>query len=222
MQNTIRYYLLMAYTFMLVVSCAQKTTKPFYDEIQAFKENDKTNPPPKNGIVFVGSSSFAMWRDVQSYFPGYPIINRGFGGSGLGDAIEYQDDIVAPYQPKQVVIYSGENDVASGTVSDREVVERFKKLYELIRRDLPSANIVYISMKPSPSRKQYMPVFESANTMIRDFLAGQNHTAFVDVYTKMLDSTGYPKGEIFLGDSLHMNAKGYAIWKEQIEPELLR
>jgi lysophospholipase L1-like esterase len=36
----------------------------------------------------------------------------------------------------------------------------------------------------------------------------------------MLASDGQPIKEIFLSDSLHMNAKGYAIWKKQIQPYL--
>src|SRR5690242_20586457 len=104
-----RKLFLLAFAVSIVLtSCSQQNEKPFYKDIQAFKAADRQNPPPQNAIVFVGSSSFAMWTDVQSYFPGYTIINRGFGGSVLTDAIEYEDDIIAPYHPKQVVIYSGE------------------------------------------------------------------------------------------------------------------
>jgi lysophospholipase L1-like esterase len=218
----LRCCLLITLSLLFLTSCSQKPTRAFYDDIHAFKQGDKTNPPPQNAIVFVGSSSFTMWQDVRSYFPGYTIINRGFGGSGLNDAIEYEDDIIVPYHPKQVVIYSGENDVATGTVTDQQVFERFKKLFEMLRRDLPQASIVYISMKPSPSRKEYMPIIVSANSMIRDYLTTKKNTQFVDVYSRMLDSTGYPVGEIFREDSLHMNAKGYGIWKEAIQPVLLR
>lgn len=208
--------------FLVVTSCSQESEKPFYKEIQAFKLNDKKQPPPENAIVFVGSSSFAMWTKVQSYFPGYTVINRGFGGSTLKDAIEYEDDIIAPYRPKQVVIYSGENDIATGTVTADEVFRRFTTLFKMIRKDVPNAKIVYVSMKPSPSRANYMPVFKEANEKIRSFLSDQPATGFVDVYSKMLDSTGRPMPEIFLGDSLHMNAKGYAIWKEAITPHLIK
>src|ERR1044071_633737 len=85
---------------------------PFYDEIQGFKKEDSIKPPPKHAILFVGSSSFHFWTDVQDYFPGYAIINRGFGGSSLPDVIHYANDIIFPYQPKQIVIYCGENDLA--------------------------------------------------------------------------------------------------------------
>ena len=202
-------------------SCSRDRDKPFFNEIQAFKKADKQNPPAKNAILFVGSSSFAMWKDVQDYFPGYPIINRGFGGSGLNDAIEYEDDIIVPYQPKQVVIYSGENDIA-GNITANDVVQRFTTLFNMIRRDLPDVKVVYISIKPSPSRQKFMPVMVSANAMIKKFLAGHKNTAFVDIYNKMLDASGNPRPELFLDDMLHMKPAGYEIWKEAITPHLIK
>jgi lysophospholipase L1-like esterase len=38
----------------------------------------------------------------------------------------------------------------------------------------------------------------------------------------MLNEKGEPIKEIFLADNLHMNAKGYAIWKKAIQPFLLK
>jgi len=204
-----------------ITSCSQESKKPFYKEIQAFKAADKQHPPPQNAILFVGSSSFAMWQNVQTYFPEYPIINRGFGGSGLKDAIEYEDDIIAPYHPKQVVIYSGENDIAVN-ISANDVLQRFTTLFNMIRRDLPDASVVYISIKPSPSRQKFMPAMESANAMIKKFLSAKKNTAFVDVYHKMLDASGNPRPELFREDMLHMKRVGYEIWKEAIQPVLLK
>ena len=206
---------------IVATSCSQESDKPFYKEIQAFKAFDKQHPPPKNAILFVGSSSFAMWQDVQNYFPGYPIINRGFGGSGLKDAIEYEDDVIAPYHPKQVVIYSGENDIAANVTAD-EVLKRFTTLFNMIRNDLPKASVVYVSIKPSPSRQKFMPVMESANEMIKKFLLKKKNTTFVDVYHEMLDASGNPRAELFRKDMLHMKRVGYEIWTKELTPVLMK
>ncbi|HLK28261.1 MAG TPA: GDSL-type esterase/lipase family protein [Puia sp.] len=198
---------------------AQQET-PFYNDIQHFKKQDSINPPPQHAILFVGSSSFTKWTDVQNYFPDYKIINRGFGGSSLPDVIRYANDIIIPYHPKQVVIYCGDNDFAvSDTVSVQTVLERFKKLFRIVRKGLPDANIVYVSIKPSPSRMKLMAKGDEANMVIRKFLAKQKNSSFVDVFHLMLDN-GRPMPSIFLSDSLHMNASGYAIWKKAIEPKL--
>lgn len=195
--------------------------KPFWNDIQEFKKQDKIAPPPQNAIVFIGSSSFTKWQDVQNYFPGYTIINRGFGGSTIPQVTSYVNDIVFPYHPKQVVIYCGDNDLASAdSVSPKEVADNFKKLFQVIRTQLPSASIVYISIKPSPSREQLMPKAEKTNKLIKKYLKKQSNTAFVDVYHKMLNKDGSIKRDIFINDQLHMNEKGYTIWQKEIEPVL--
>lgn len=197
--------------------------QPFANEIAAFKKQDSVSFPPKHAILFIGSSSFRKWTDVQEYFPGYTIINRGFGGSTLPDIIRYENEIIFPYQPKQVVIYCGDNDVASSdTVSGKIVFERFKKLFNGIRAKLPKTSVAFISLKPSLSRWSMRERMMKANKLIKDFLSHKKNTAFINVWNSMLGKDGKPMKDIFLEDNLHMNAKGYAIWKKLIEPHLLK
>lgn len=215
------------YLFLIIVTVTTVTAKaqqqPFFDEIESFKKQDSLNPPPQNAILFVGSSSFRKWTDVQSYFPGYAIINRGFGGSSLPHVIRYANDIIFPYHPKEIVIYCGENDFAASDNTSAEMVfERFKTLYAIIRSKMQEVQVVFVSIKPSPSRRKYWPKMIEANKMIKDFISTQQHVAFVDVYQPMLNSDNQPIPEIFESDSLHMNAKGYAIWQKAIEPYLMK
>jgi lysophospholipase L1-like esterase len=196
---------------------------PFFSEIQNFKKADSANFPPKNEILFVGSSSFRKWTDVQKYFPGYKIINRGFGGSTIPNAIYYADKIIFPYHPRQVVIYEGDNDLASSKkITADSVLNRFKTLFYLIRKNLPKTNIAFVSIKPSLSREKLMPEMARANTLIQNFLKDKKNAAFIDVFHSMLNKNGTPKNDIFLNDGLHMNAKGYAIWQKIIRPYLIK
>lgn len=201
---------------------AQQAHPPFWNNIQHFKEQDRVQPPPSGAILFIGSSSFTKWTDVQQYFPGYKIINRGFGGSTLVDAIRYANDIIFPYHPKQIVIYEGDNDAVGKGVTADSIFNRFERLFTLIRTQLPRTPVVYVSIKPSPSREKYMPVMDFANWKIRTFLAHQSHASFVDVYHLMLDDQGLPRKEIFLNDMLHMKPAGYQIWQKAIGPYLTK
>ena len=197
--------------------------QPFAKEIAAFKKQDSLSFPGTGKILFVGSSSFTLWKDVQQYFPEYPIINRGFGGSSLTDLIRYAPDVIFPYDPRQIVIYCGENDFAGDTsLYPSQVAQRFFDLFNLIRARYKKVPIAYISMKPSPSRQHLMARFNVANVMIKNFLKKKKRTAYIDVYKAMLKENGLPKDEIFLADKLHKNAEGYKIWKKIIEPHLLK
>lgn len=222
MKNFVRYIFTILF---IVISFGRGYAQepPFYQEIQAFKSKDSISLPPKHAILFVGSSSFRKWVDVQNYFPGYTIINRGFGGSTLPDVIRYTDDIIFPYQPKQIVIYCGENDFAeSDTVTAQLVFSRFKHLFQLIRNKMPVVPIAFVSIKPSPSRLRLMQKMAEGNLMIKKYLKGKRNASFIDVYHKMLNKDGKPRKDIFIEDNLHMNAKGYKIWQGIIKPYLIK
>lgn len=214
---------LAALTLLPAAFSLQAQQPPFYNEIAAFKKQDSIAPPPAGAIVFAGSSSFARWRDMAAYFPHYTVINRGFGGSSLPDVTRYAADIILPYRPRQVVIYCGDNDLAvSDAVTAKMVYDRFIQLYTTIRSRLKDVEILYISIKPSPSRERLMPRMEEANRLIADYIHTQPHAAFVDVYHLMLTPEGRPIEELFGPDKLHMNAKGYLIWQKAILPYLVK
>ena len=196
---------------------------PFYNEIIDFKKADSTQMPPSNAVLFTGSSSIRMWNNIHKDFPGKTIINRGFGGSSTPHVIQYADEIIFPYNPKQIVIYVGENDFTSTPpATPVEVADRIDSLIHLIRTKLPQVPSVYISIKPSISRISLMPQMKEANQLIKERLEQQKNIVFVDVFSKMLDENGKPMKDIFLADNLHMNAKGYAIWKKALEPVLCK
>ena len=215
---------LFLFLFLFVdIAQAQEQKPPFWDDIQDFKKQDSILFPGTNKILFAGSSSFTMWKDVQDYFPKYAIINRGFGGSTLLDQIRFINDVVFRYRPRQIVFYCGENDLASSdSVTALMVFNRFRQWFNLVRKKFPQVSIVYISMKPSPSRQLLLGKMREGNRQIANFLKKQKRTGFVDVYKEMIDDEGKPFKELFLEDNLHMNKKGYAIWQKLIEPYLLK
>jgi lysophospholipase L1-like esterase len=215
---------LLPFVFFALLNYSYQTraqTTPFWNEIREFKKQDSISAPPQNAILFVGSSSFRIWNTIHQDFSGYKIINRGFGGSSIPDVTRYAGDIITPYHPRQVVIYCGDNDLASSYgVTPEIVLERFQRLFKIIRQDNERAGIIFVSIKPSPSRKYLMPNIVKTNALIESFLEHENNTAYVNVYDSMLNDKGEPMPELFLVDMLHMNAKGYEIWKKALTPYL--
>ena len=212
-----------SFTFLVILSLHGNIfAQPFMSEIKAFRKADSIATPPKNAILLIGSSSFTKWKDVQEYFPEHTLLNRGFGGSSLNDVIYYANDVVLKYQPKQILIYCGENDIAgSNFVTSDTVFERFKILYGIIRSKFKKIPIAFISMKPSPSREKYLVTMQKANEQIKSFIEKQKKAAYIDVYHSMFDADGKILTHIFLSDKLHMNAAGYKIWQGIIAPYLV-
>lgn len=189
-------------------------------EINRFAEIDRSQTPPEGAILFVGSSSIRLWQSLRSDFPQFKVINRGFGGSQFEDVNHYFGQIVTPYRPKKIVLYVGENDIADGKQTAENILEDFKTFVALRDKNLPNTPLVFISLKPSISRWQMWSEMNKANALIKSEIKKHKRIQFADLGSKMLGADGKPLPDIYVSDNLHMNAKGYKIWKENLLPFL--
>jgi len=192
----------------------------FASEIDAFDAADRAAPPAPGGIVFVGSSTIRLWSSLASDFSGLPVINRGFGGSTFPEALHYLQRTVVRYHPRTVVVYEGDNDLASGR-TPRQIADDYRTFVRAVRDSLPNARIVFLAIKPSPSRWKLEPQRQEANRLVRAIVAKDANQTFVDVGTPMIDpSSGHPRPPLYRADSLHMTPAGYAIWRATVVPVL--
>jgi len=189
------------------------------ESLESFAASDRAKAPAPGGIVFVGSSSIRLWNDLEREFGTEGIVKRGFGGSRLSDCARYVAQLVLPYKPRLVVVYAGDNDLAEGATPD-DVLASYAEFVSQVHAALPTTRIAYLSIKPSPSREALMPRAIQANELIETWSKSDPLLEYIDVYTRMLDARGRPRSDLFLADSLHLNAAGYAIWKAAIAEHL--
>ncbi|MBC7976554.1 MAG: GDSL family lipase [Myxococcales bacterium] len=189
------------------------------ESLEGFAALDKARAPAPGGVVFVGSSSIRLWNDLEREFGTEGIVKRGFGGSRLSDVARYAAQLVLPYKPRLVVVYAGDNDLAEGA-SPEAVLASYADFVAQVHAALPQTRIAYLSIKPSPSREALMPAAIQANEQIERWSKSDPMLDYIDVYTRMLDKSGRPRADLFLADSLHLNAAGYAIWKSAIAEHL--
>lgn len=188
--------------------------------MDAFAESDKLRLPQPDGVLFVGSSSIRFWAHMaQDFAPQPVVINRGFGGSTMADCHHLVQQLVVQYQPRQVMVYAGDNDLAQGR-TPAQVLESFEGFVRAVRAALPQARIGYISIKPSPARAALLPQVREANALLKAYVATLPRADFIDIYTPMLAPGGTPREDLFGPDRLHMNAAGYALWRDVIGPYL--
>jgi hypothetical protein len=201
------------------ISARAQTGFPFDNEIRDFKHADSVKVPPKNGILFIGSSSIRKWTDLEQRFRAQPIIRRGVGGCTLEQLVDYYTPyILFPYHPKKIFIYAGENDIAAGKSGDF-VAKEFAKLWAMLSSRLPEAEIYFMAVKPSPSRAKYFPEVKIANTKIKTFLAGKKKGHYIDVASVILKpTTMQPDSSLFESDLLHLNKTGYDKWQAVLQP----
>jgi len=196
----------------------QPASERLESNVVAFEAADKTTPPPKGQIVFVGSSTIARWDTARS-FPDLKIINRGISGSELADAFHYIDRIVLPYEPRLIVVYAGDNDISAGWISEQVAVV-FEKFTRAVHAKLPQTRILYIAIKPSILRWTQIDRMRSANAIIRAYCERDDRLGFIDFDTLMLGYDERPRRELFVEDGLHLSPLGYQIWTSALRPLL--
>lgn len=211
------FILLLANSF--ATAQLQSDSAAWEADISKFEQADRANPPKPGAVLFIGSSSIRKWTDLAQDFPGTRVLNRGFGGSRLADSTYYASRIIVPYHPRMIVLYAGDNDINDGH-SAQQVFDDYVAFVTRVRKDLPATPIAFVSIKPSPSRAKWLPVMQEANAKIRAYAAAHPHLVYIDVASKMLDRGGQSRAELFTEDNLHMNRKGYDLWRDIIAPYL--
>jgi lysophospholipase L1-like esterase len=191
--------------------------------IRKFEKADRRSPAPK-GIIFTGSSSIRYWKSLKEDMAPLPVMNRGFGGSQIHQVTHYADRIVLPHQPRAVVFYAGENDMAGLFFSRKrtpvEIRDAYREFCQKIHRALPEVPIYYISTKPPKRRLSLWPAMQEANRLVREYCASDRRLHYIDIVPAMLDAEGKPRRDVFKWDGIHLNEKGYAIWKSIVRPIL--
>jgi lysophospholipase L1-like esterase len=181
---------------------------------------DITNPPPKGGIEFAGSSTIRLWQTLPQDFPGEPVFNRGFGGSEIVDSTHFASRIILPYAPRKIVFRAGGNDLANGK-SPTEVFADYKDFVTVIHSNLPATEIDYIAWNPTPSRWRQHEAEKAMNALIAGFIQGKPYLKYIETYDLTLDATGHPRPDLFRTDQLHFNAAGYRLLAERVRPDVM-
>ncbi len=196
---------------MLFVSMNLMAQNPFEREIKAYEKQDSLSMPAKGQVLFLGSSSFRLWKSFEADMKGLPAsINRGFGGSTLADALYYFDRMVVKYQPKWVIMYEGDNDLARGKMP-QQIAAEYDEFKARLKKQVPGAKLVFVAARPSLARVALAEKQKELNALIK-----AKGDYFIDMHNPFYLADGSLMQDIFVGDKLHLNEKGYAIFANQI------
>lgn len=184
------------------------------DKIKNYMKRDAEQSAWKDATLVVGSSSIELWKTLEQDFADYNVIRRGVSGTKAIDLYNYRNLLIAPFNPKRIIIYEGDNEIGFKWEID-EMMEAMERLFFEVRRMKPEAEIYMVSVKPSPVRAKSLPKIQAVNARIKKFVESQPNAGFIDIHTPMLDSEGNVRPELYLGDGLHPSKEGYDIWREQ-------
>lgn len=191
------------------------------NEVAAYEASDRTNPPAKGGVLFVGSSTIRLWKTLAEDFPDHKVINRGFGGTEIVDATHFADRLIFPHEPKQIFLRAGGNDIHNGK-TPREVAADFVAFVRTVRAKLPKAEILFIAISPAPARWGENDKIREVNRLVRERSLDLPRVGYVDAADISLDPQGKAISKLFVGDRLHFSPLGYKALAESVAPYLTR
>jgi len=186
-------------------------------EISAFEAGDKTNPPPKGAVLFIGSSTIRLWKTLAQDFPSVKVINRGFGGSEIVDSTHFAERIIFPYEPSRIFFRAGGNDLAAGK-SAEEVFSDYKDFVANVRQRLPKAEITFIGWNPTIARWSQVEKEKALNALVKQYVEQSHGLKYIDTYSLPIGADGKPRAELFMPDKLHFNAEGYKLLAARLRP----
>ena len=189
----------------------------FQPAIDAFLDSDKINPPPRQAILFIGSSIFRQWENLKEQMAPLPVFNRAFGGSRTGEVLFYMDKIVLPYEPAIIVYYCGSNDVNAGEKAEA-ISGRFREFVARVHAKLPDTRIFYVSINRAPQKKDRWDVVDEANRRVHAYCLTDERLGFIDVNPALFDREGNPRLDLYREDQLHFKPHAYAEFTAIIKP----
>ncbi|MFI0430163.1 GDSL-type esterase/lipase family protein [Mariniflexile sp. HMF6888] len=202
--------------FLTTFFCQSQTSTRFKNEVGLINQKyDSIWNASLETIVFTGSSSIKMWKNIQELFPEYQIINSGFGESQTIDLLNYTDNLILKYKPKKIFIYEGDNDI-SDKKRLKDILNSFSIIISKIKKENAEAQIILISSKPSIARWHLKRKYIRFNKKLKEMCEDDNHLEFVNVWDIMLENRKVNK-ELFIDDGLHMNDEGYKLWYSVIK-----
>jgi lysophospholipase L1-like esterase len=210
---------------LVLPAFAQQYPDPtrFESEILQFEKQDRVAMPPVGAIVLTGSSSIARWNaQAAAALAPLTVVPRGFGGSTMRELAHYLDRVALVYKPRAILIYEGDNDTAANPpVPTESIVTDLKGIITRIHAKLPEARIYVLSIKPSVLRRAVWSKAQEVNAAYRKIAAEDPLVYYVDVASYLLNKDGTVMTDIFVGDNLHLNDLGNAIWGAAIKAALM-
>ena len=213
---------------VLLISCSPLKKYPlksdrWENDIKFLESKDREGACVEDCILFVGSSSIRLWKEIESDMSPYKVVKRGYGGAHFYDLIHYTKRLVRNHNPKAIAVFVA-NDITGknnnswyGDLKPKEVLQLFKFFTEEIKSIHGDIPIFAIETTPTISRWSVWDKISTANDLIKDYTLRKENLNYITTRFDFFDSKGYPEEKYFINDKLHLNKSGYKLWSKIIK-----
>lgn len=190
-------------------------------------QNQKSSQP--GGIVFFGDS-ITEYCDLKKWFPDIQnSYNCGVAGITSDMLLHFLDEGVIKYQPNQVVIMVGTNDLGNTVMaSPRSIALNVKEMIEIISENLPRCQIYLVSCLPCLEKihgykatKQGLRSNDILKMIFKEYKNMIHHkqVQFINAYPALCNKKGEPI-ESYYKDGLHLNEMGYSVYTNELQRQI--
>jgi len=177
-------------------------------------ENFLTLPNDENEIVMVGNSitDGCEWAEL---FENPLVKNRGIGGDDTKGVLERLHEITES-NPAKVFLMIGTNDLFYGAQVD-SILKNYREIIERIQHDSPQTRIYIQSELPTNdvwhTTRKNSDLMEINRGLQK--LADEKGLTYIDLFSLFADEQNQMNAE-YSNDGLHVNGKGYVMWRDAI------
>lgn len=194
--------------------------KTYMDDVAGLMAQIERRGNIDNPTVFYGSSSFRFWHRMVEDIGDLSLINAGFGGGTYQGAIEHYERVLKPLNPKQILVYFGENDIASDGQTAEQTLAMHQQFHAMLRADFPTTKVTYLDIKTGPSRWLWHQEYTKFNSLLASSLESDPQAKTLDIMSCLLGANGLPAQKYFEDDGIHVTPLGYALWVPLIQQAL--
>ena len=167
-----------------VYALKQESTN-FKLEIETLKNSVDKIKEKERLVVFYGSSTIRLWKNLKEDFSQPNFLNLGFGGAFIHSLSEFFETLFQFENPKAIVLYLGGNDLTL-EFSPEQIFEKIKKLVFKIKKKYPNVLIFNVSVKPSLERINELDKIKKINHLLKNQSSEINGFTQIDVYESLL------------------------------------
>lgn len=185
----------------------------YSDYYKAKKSIFEIMPNDTSEIIFLGNS-ITDYCDWYELFGKSNIKNRGIGGDVINGVIDRLDEVIES-SPKKIFLMIGINDLGRGR-SVEQILNDYDRLISLIKQKSPQTQLFIQSVLPTDNRKnlQIVDIIAINNGLKK--LTDKYQLTYVDLFD-LLKTKENKLDTVYSYEGLHLNGKGYLVWKKAIE-----
>ncbi|QPN65940.1 GDSL-type esterase/lipase family protein [Synechococcus sp. CBW1006] len=170
-------------------------------------------------VTFIGDSITAQGLWSEYFSDGFSVANRGFPSATTADVLNQLPSLTAT-NARLYLLMMGVNDVLATPLTPRQIADNLLAIRTNLLEYAPRSRVIVQSTLECRLDFCGVNALESIRE-INGYLEAQlPPSSFLDLNHRLVDGSGLRA--VYTYDGVHLNSKGYRIWRSLVHPVILQ